>query len=77
MCIKKELKQGMLVLLILGCSVLIGAGCSHPIVLRPISDVDIFNVPRGTIIGDKTTQEDGFFLSNTYMKETGYIKVEN
>ncbi len=57
------------------------AGCAslpetRKIVLHPISQEDIFFVPKGTQCGENTTKKDGYFLSKEYVKEVLDVGIE-
>jgi hypothetical protein len=48
----------------------------RPVILHPISDKDIFYVPKGTPCGKNTTEKDGYFISELYMKEILNVQTE-
>ena len=54
------------------------AGCAsmRPVVLHPITNQDIFYVPTGTVCGKVIAAKDGYFLSDTYLKEVLNAQVE-
>jgi len=52
------------------------AGCSAPkVIFHPIDKEDIVRIEKGTKIGDWTTDRNGYFLSDEYMKDVMEAKV--
>jgi hypothetical protein len=73
--LKRPLRRKTLLLLLLLSIGLIG--CSKPkIVIHPISDVDIFEVPVGTVIGTVVTKKPGWFFSDYYVQEIMRVKID-
>lgn len=75
--------QARLPVLLIGFAILAGSlvGCAslpetRKIVLHPISQEDIFFVPKGTKCGDNTAKKDGYFLSKEYVREVLDVGVE-
>lgn len=60
-----------------------GPGCHNQVVLHPIEKSDIFSVPAGAVIvldpnspGALTVEKDGWFLSDTYVREVMDAKIK-
>lgn len=63
--------SAILVSSILGCLVL--SGCARQLVLHPIQKSDIQPMTKGSCY---TPEKDGWFLSDTYVKEVMEAKIK-
>lgn len=69
--LRRVLQTGIVALLLLGSTVLVG--CARSIVLHPIDKQDIVRVAKDT---PYAPDRDGYFLSDLYVKEVMEAKVD-
>ena len=74
----RGLKRAILVKLLLVLILLTGlSGCAYQkkVTLYLIDKQDIFEVKKGTKVGDIVAEKDGFFISGFYLQEVAKARV--
>ena len=51
-------------------------GCAGRVIIHTIEKTDIFRINKGVVIGNQTVEKDGWFLSDSYVKEVAQAKIQ-
>jgi len=58
-------------------TILIISGCASQIVLYPLGKENFIYIPKGSQLGNYTTETEGFYLSKLYLEKVMQARIKS